>query len=204
VSQALSPGEQHPRATVSPQRMVLLLLAVAIPAVWLWTTKQPVIQEYRLYMTETRKSLDLPWEGLAPDWSEAALKARLRDYPVRCGGDHTRTPGMTRSCYVDLGSLNGVPTMYVNFLYRNDRLERVASAVPWWRHRAARAALVRSFGQPQVTQDRPHAGVRLHGWTLGSGATLFYNADLSANPLETNSIQWLSADACAGRPCIRP
>lgn len=198
-----SPGEQRQSRTLSPTK-VLLALALALPLLWLWNTKHPSVQEYRLYLAEDRKALDLPWADLSGAWTESQVKTRLRGFPVRCGTDHTGAHSASRSCGVDLKGWNGIPTMYVNFIFADDQLVRVASGIPWWSYHTAKKELVRSLGQPQATQDRAHSGVRLHGWTTASGATLFFNADLPVNPLEPNSVQWLSPTICDGKPCISP
>ncbi len=182
---------------------ILLLLVPACAGLWLFTTRWPPVLEYRLYLTEDRKIADVPWELLSGSWSERELTRRLEGYVVRCRADHTGVPGVSRTCAVDLKALNGVATMYANFLFVDDRLERVASAVPWWGHSEAINQLLQRYGQPQATQAEERAGVRVHGWILSNGSYVFVNRDRGLNPLEPSSIQWLSKDACAPRPCIK-
>ena len=198
----LSPGEQKTPRRVSPARVLVLLLP-ALAAFWLWNTRYPPIREYRLYFSEDRKSADLPWHLLSEFWSEADLKQHFTGYPVRCGSDHTGAPGITRTCAVDLSSLNGVPTMYLNFLFSGNKLKRVATATPWSSHSTGLRTLITTYGNPQVTQEYPHSGVRLHGWKLNGGGYVFYNRDRGLNPLEPSSTQWLAPSACSPRPCIQ-
>ena len=197
-----SPGEQPVRAR-PPRLLLLVLLLSAALALWLWNTRYPPIREYKLFLSEDRRNADLPWELVSEGWSEAEVKSRFNGYPVRCDANYTDAPNITRICAVDLKSLNGVPTMYVNFLFAGDKLQRVATAAPWWAHANGLSALQSAYGNPQVTQNRQRSGVRLHGWKLQGGGSLFYNRDREANPLEFNSTQWLGPSACAPRSCIQ-
>ncbi len=197
-----SPGEQP--AYVKPPRVLLLvLLLLAAGVLWLWKTRNPPIREYRLYFSEDRKAADLSWDQVSEAWTEAEVRARFSGYPIRCDADYTEAPNITRVCAVDLKSLNGVPTMYVNFLFAGQKLQRVATAVPWWAHSKGLRALTSVHGDPLVTQVKKVAGVRLHGWKLQGGASLFYNRDREANPLFFNSTQWLGPSACAPKLCMQ-
>lgn len=196
-----SPGEQTtPRS--GSKLLLLVLLALVLVALWARNTRYPPIREYRLFLSEERRHADLPWELLSESWSEADFQRQFSGYPVRCGPDHTGTPGVTRSCSVDLKALNGVPTMYANFLFADGKLHRVAGVTPWWSHASGLEALQINYGKPHVTQVTARSGVRLHGWKLENGAFLFYNRDRDLNPLEPNSTQWFSPTACAPRACI--
>ena len=181
---------------------VLLLLLTALALLWIWNTRYPPVREYKLFLSETRLDADQPWHLISESWSEADVKRRFSSYPIRCGADYTGTPKITRICAIDLKSLNGVPTMYINFLFAGDRLQRVATAVPWWSHAKGLRALNAAYGPAHATQDEEHSGVRLQGWKLQGGGSVFYNLDRSINPLETNSTQWLGESACAPRACI--
>jgi hypothetical protein len=199
----LSPGELPRRQHVSPFWILLVLVAVGLVA-WLWTSKDPILTEYRLYVIEERSDLDLPWSELSPSLTEAKLRERLHPIPLKCGGNHTGVPGLSRSCTAYLRQWNGVPTMYANFLFNDSRLDYVAAGIPWWSYLSARREVRKSIGFPHVSQSQPRAGVRLHGWLLPGGSTVFFNADLPKNPLEPNSIQWRSPTSCDGKPCIAP
>jgi hypothetical protein len=196
-----SPGEQSRRSL--SQTRILVLLLVVLAGTWLWNTRYPPIRELRLFLFEDRKAADLPWHTLSESWSEVDMNRHFTGFPVRCGADHTGTPGVTRSCSVDIASLNGVPAMSVNFLFSGSKLRRVATATPWTSHALGRTSLIGTYGSPQVTQNTAHAGVRLHGWKLSSGAYLFYNRDRGLNPLEPSSTQWLGPTACAPTVCIQ-
>lgn len=170
---------------------------------WLSVTGYPPIQEYRLYLTQPREAASLPWRELNASWDESTVRQRFVGFPMRCYGDGSGIPGANRTCAVDLGSLNGVPAMYANFFFGQKGLLRVGIAVPWWSHTASFASLHQEFGEPDATQTRFIAGVRLHGWKLADGAGVFCNVDRPINPLEPNSIQWVSAAACGAGPCIK-
>ena len=197
-----SPGEQ--RTGTKPSRLlVLALLLCTALLLWLWNTRYPPVREYRLFLSENRKNADMPWDLVSESWSEADVNSRFSDYPVRCDANYTEAPKITRVCAVDLKSLNGVPTMYVNFLFTGEKLQRVATAVPWWSHAKGLRAIQAAYGNPQVAQSHERSGVRLHGWKLQGGGSLFYNRDREMNPFEFNSTQWLGPSACAPRSCIR-
>ena len=197
-----SPGEQPILAKPSRLRVLVLLLCTAL-VLWLWNTRYPPVREYKLFLTEDRRNAELPWDLVSESWSEAEVKSRFDGYPIRCDANYTKAPKITRVCAVDLKSLNGVPTMYVNFLFAGDKLQRIATAAPWWSHAKGLSALLVAYGNPHITQDHERSGVRLHGWKLQDGGSLFYNRDRELNPLEFNSTQWLGASACAPRSCIQ-
>ena len=201
MKHSLSPGEQQRSRSVSIWRLLVLLLPVLF-AFWLWNTRYPPVREYKLYLTEERKPAQLRWDELSATDDEAAIRQRFQAFPMRCVPNETEVAGILRMCTLDLKSLNGVPTMTVNFLFGKSGLQRIATNIPWWAHADGLASLESAFGSPTTTQDRAHSGVRLHGWKLATGATVFYNRDSERPPLGTNSIQWLGEDACSGRPCI--
>lgn len=190
----------------------LLLLCAVLALVLLYavfgrstasTAGSEMAREYELYRTEKRPEATLQFEELSSIRSEADLKALLSGIQVNCRADWTGIEGATRSCSVDLKSLNGVPTMYVNFTFAGDRLIRASTAVPQDAHSQGQDYLEQRFGKPEAKQQSKVAGVRLAGWTLSDGSTLFYNRDPYREALQPSSIQWLPRDGCNGRPCIR-
>lgn len=195
-----SPGQQPPEASISVKRIVLLALPAAVILV-LWF-RYPPLREYRLYLTEDRPEVQLPWNEISSRWTEEDLAKRFPTVNRYCAADYTGTPKAERVCALDLRSINGTPTMYANFMFSKDRLIKVATAIPWWSHEPAFQEVKVAFGPPYASQVWWHSGVRLHGWPLGGGAAIFYNRDRSLNPLNTNSIQWLSAEACAPKGCF--
>ncbi len=201
MKHSLSPGEQQRTRSVSIWRLLVLLLPVLL-LFWLWNTRYPPIREYKLYLTEERKPADLPWDELSESVTEADIRQRYQGFPMRCMPNETRVQGIVRMCILDLKTLNGVPTMTVNFLFGQSGLQRVATNIPWWAHADGLVTLESKYGPPSTSQDRAHSGVRLHGWKLATGAAVFYNRDPEKLPLGTNSVQWLANDACSGRPCI--
>jgi hypothetical protein len=197
-----SPGEQSTGAKLTRPHTLALLLCAAV-LLWLWNTRFPPVREYRLFLSEDRRSADLAWDLVSESWSEAEVRSRFTGYPIRCDANYTNAPKITRICAVDLKSLNGVPTMYVNFLFAGDKLQRVATAAPLWSHAKGLSTLRATYGNPLITQDYARSGIRLHGWKLRDGGAIFYNRDRELNPLEFNSTQWLGPSACAPRPCIQ-
>jgi hypothetical protein len=199
---APSPGEQITPTGVSPWRLLILLIPV-LAVFWLWNTRYGPVREYRLYLTEDRKSAQLAWDQISEAWSEADVSSRFAGYPVRCEPDFTGIPQVTRVCTVDVKSLNGVPTLYITFMFAGSKLYRIATMIPWWSHGKGLQALQSTFGPPQASQEKARAGVRLHGWSLPGGAGVFYNRDRPRNPLEANSTQWVGASACLPNSCIQ-
>jgi hypothetical protein len=195
------PGQVASAPAVSARRLLILLAAALIP-LWLWHTRYPPIHEYRLYFSESRQPGLLAWGELSHGWTESRVKEHFKAASVRCLPDESGHPGTKRVCSVDLHSLNGIPTMTVNFLFSEVGLQKVATNIPWWSHGQALDKLVKVHGAPDSSQDRRVAGVRLHAWKLANGAAIFYNRDREFNPLMTNSIQWTGPQTCGGSPCL--
>ena len=183
-----------------------VFLGIAL-VLWLLTTRQPSILEYRLYLAGPRQAAVLPWEQLSQDFSRADFQARFAGLPTRCDNEsmpglHSAVPVPVLRCSVDLRSLNGVPTMYANFFFVEGRLVRVGTGIPWWSHGTAERRLVADHGPARARQAAPVAGVRLMGWQLRSGDYLFFNVDRGLNPLEFSSVLWTAAASCVPGPCI--
>jgi hypothetical protein len=195
-----SPGQQPRQPGLSAKRVMLLTLP-AVLVVLLWF-RYPPLREYRLYLSETRPEVRLAWAEIRPSWTEDELAKRFPSVRKYCGPDYTGTPGAERICALDLQSVNGTPTMYANFMFSKNGLLKVATAIPWWSYAPAFQELKTTFGEPYASQVWWHSGVRLHGWQLDDGAAIFYNRDRSLNPMDPNSIQWLSASACGPRGCF--
>lgn len=195
-------AHRPPRASgLTAPRFLLLLLPVAVLA-WLWTTRYPPIQEYRLYLVEERIEATLAWEDLSHAWTEARVMAHFKGASVSCMPDDAGIPGVRQVCAVDLRRLNGVPTMTANFLFSDVGLLRVATNIPWWAHRRGLESIVAAHGRPDAGQVRPVAGVRLWGWRLPHQAALFYNRDRDLSPRMTSSIQWTGPRTCGDQPCL--
>ena len=160
-------------------------------------------KEYRLYKTEARKDASLEWKNLGTVHNPESLKALFPDFKLYCQRDWTGIPGAENACAVYVRSLNSVPVMYLNFIFSSDRLLRASAAVPQEAHLAGVAYLRETFGQPNAAQNRKISGVRLYGWKLADGSTIFYNIDKAKNDFEPSSIQWMPKDGCNGLPCIR-
>jgi hypothetical protein len=179
----------------------LAVLAIALLCAGLVALYPDHVREYRLYLTETRPDLVLPYDEVSQDWSEADLLKRYPDLAFRC---YDNRPGEylgTRSCFVDIQSQNGLPAMSGSFYFDQGRLSDVAINVPWWAHGQTFARLVASNGEPTHSQWWPRDGVRLHGWRLANGSSLFYNRDQPLNPVEWSGIYWKSQRACSKQPC---
>jgi hypothetical protein len=196
-----SPGQQQ-RQSLSIRRIIALVLP-CLAAFWLWNTRYPPIHEYKLYLTEDRKSAELPWTQLSDAWTEDRVQRHFQGHFIRCMPDEGSVPGANRLCIVDLKALNGVPTMTVSFFFGQGRLTRATASTPWWFHKRGQNALRATYGPPDAVQDDAVFGVRLLGWKLPNGGTVFYNRDVELNPPFTNSTQWLAPSQCAPSPCIR-
>jgi hypothetical protein len=182
----------------------LVLLLLTLIGVWLFTTPYPPVKEYRLYFLEDRTDASLDWGDLSHEWSEDRVREHFFGANVRCLSDQNRGAGVTRVCVVDLRTLNGVPTMTVNFLFSETGLQRVATNIPWWSHRRGLDALVSTYGEPHAASSPEVAGEkRILGWELPGRAAVFYNRDVDLSPLLTSSTQWTGPRSCGNLPCLR-
>jgi len=182
--------------------ILLFVLFALLPFVWLVNTQQREVREYRHYLLEDRPAAQMDWKRFSETWAPDTVKEQFPGNNVQCDRETTGHPGVSLRCTVYLKSLNGVPTMYMNYWFSDERLVRVASAIPWWSHGNAMQYLESILGSPHRTQDQQASGIRLIGWRLDEGGSIVYNRDQGHNPLEFNSIQWLSATACKGQPCV--
>jgi len=179
----------------------LSLLATLLLAAWLFAAFPDHAREYRLYLMEDRAPLILPFDQVSQEWTEDDIKRRFSSLAVRC---YDNRPGEylgTRSCFADIGSFNGHPAMNASFYLTDGRLSDLAINVPWWAHGKAFGGIVEALGLPLSSQDLPYAGVRLHGWKLANGSSLFYNRDRPLNPLEWSGIHWRSERVCQRQRC---
>ena len=197
----MSPPGQQPRQTSVSAKRIILLALPAVVVLLLWF-RYPPLREYRLYLSEKRPEVGLVWKEVSSTWTEEYLAKRFPGVQKYCGPDYTGTPHAERVCALDVRSINGTPTMYANFMFSKNRLIKVATAIPWWSYEPGYQEIKMTFGEPYASQDWWHSGVRLHGWQLEDGAAIFYNRDRSFNPMNANSIQWLSAAACAPKGCF--
>ncbi|WP_374510858.1 hypothetical protein [Niveibacterium sp.] len=180
---------------------LLLAVFVGVLLFCVLITQRAAIREHQLYFTEPRRSVAFELSDLTEEWSEATLRERFPDIPPNCEG--ISEPGLGDVvCVLDTKSFNGVPALFISFFFASGRLQQVSINVPWWRHQAARDYLDTSLGEPSASQIFPHSGVRLHGWRLSNGAAVFYNRDMSINPLEWNAIYWQSASLCERAGCF--
>ena len=202
---ARSLRDRLPRRTLW---LLLLLVAVAVLASAFHRRAKArreadaMAYEVALHRSEKRPDAVIGYEAWSTIRNEADLAARLAGLKLDCRADWTEVKGAARTCAVDLKSLNGVPTMYVNFTFSDRALIRVSTVIPGEFHAQGLAHLTRSLGEPTVRQSRAHAGLRLDGWILADGSTLFYNRDPASARDGTNSIQWLPKNGCDGHPCI--
>ena len=135
----------------------LLGLALVAACVWVATTRYEPVRSYRQYLTEDRKNLRLPWSEISSAWSEEQLKTGLKNVSPQCYEHPTRAHPKARLCHVKLRQLNGVPTMYANFLFADDKLQHVATAIPWWAHEKGLQALLATLGQHRSHRSGPTA-----------------------------------------------
>ncbi len=196
----LSPGEQ-PRGMSRAKRVqaMLFVLLVLGPGAVLW--RSPSATEYRLYLTSERLPAMLDFQALAEDWSEKRLRQAYPNLPIRCGRYAGPLPA-DKACAVDVNATNEVPTLFMTFFFRGDRLQVVSLNVPWWSHTSAHSYARGAWGEPVASQFLPRAFVRLDGWKLAGGAAVFLNRDRPLNPFEWSSIQWFSPEMCRRQSCF--
>lgn len=198
------------------RRVVTYIVLVVLLAVLGLTLAFPEnAREYRLYLLEKRPSLDLPYDKINQTWTEADLARQFPQLTFRC---YANAPGEyrgDRSCFADIGAFNGHKAMNASFYFLEGRLTELSINVPWWGHQAAYKHIEKSFGTPLASQTEPIKGVRLHGWKLENGSSVFYNRDGFINPFDYNQFQfrnpvdwssayWKSARSCAAQRCWRP
>ena len=198
------PSTKAPTSTPSNAlRVGKLLAAVVLTLVALLFLVFPQhLREYRLYFTEKRPSTVLSFEEMSQDWSEDDVKAKLRHVAFRC---YDNKPGEymdDRTCYVDVSSHNGIPSLSLSFYFARNKLNHMAVQVPWW-HQFSLSRLMKSaYGKPTGSQLFPVAGVRLTGWQLRSGSAVFMNRDLPLNPLSWSMVLWSSRRSCEPTGCF--
>lgn len=196
--------ERSMRTKDSPERRrprLLLAVIVGILTFGVLMTQRAAIREHQLYFTEPRRDVIFELSELSEEWSEETLRKKFPDIAPNCE-DLSGSGLGDVACVIDTKSFNGVPALFISFFFSSGRLQQVSINVPWWRHRTARDYLDTSLGAPTASQIFPHSGVRLHGWHLSDGSAVFYNRDMSINPLEWNAIYWRSASSCARTNCF--
>lgn len=167
----------------------------------LFAAQREAIREHQLYFTQDRKDVSFQLSDLSEAWTEKNLREKFSGIPLNCYPNPGEGLG-DLGCALDTKSFNGVPALFISFFFVSGRLQQVSINVPWWKHQAAYNHLVASIGRQTASQLFPHSGVRLHGWSLPSGAAVFYNRDKSLNPLSWNAINWRSASSCAADGCF--
>lgn len=158
-------------------------------------------REYRLYLVEDRPELLMPYEQISQDWTEDDIRRKFKNLIFRCYDNRQGEYRGARSCFADIGSYNGHRAMGASFNFDDGRLSEMSVSVPWWEHQTAYASIVKTVGLPLSSQDVPSAEVRLHGWKLLNGSSLFYNRDRPINPLEWSGIYWRSERSCQRQHC---
>jgi hypothetical protein len=161
------------------------------------------VREYHLYLTETRPSLTLDFGEISQDWAEPELRQRFPDLTFRCSDVEPGEGVDQRACMADLQSHNGVPAMFITFYLAAGKVNHVGLSIPWWVHDRKMTQLKAAYGEPDASQALPVGGVRLAGWRLDNGSTIFFEREPSFNPLQWAYVFWSSERACRGGACIR-
>jgi hypothetical protein len=194
-------GTSTERQAVVRRKRLLLLALCAVVALIAWVRVSPHAREHWRYLTEKRPSVFLPFDEISDEWSEDQLKAQFPSLTLRCYDNRPGEYVGTRSCFADVGAVNGTEAMNISFYFSEGHLNDLAVNVPWWAHGKAYARLVATFGSPVASQKVAHAGVRLHGWKLPNGSSLFFNRDRAANPMQWSGIVWRSKRVCDQQGC---
>ena len=195
----------NPRQT---RTVVLLVMLTASFCFWWFAQRGDARRqsgmeiEYRLYKSESRKPVRLKLSDVSSIASEADLHRALQGHQVVCQPDWTGVSGAKTACAVYTNSYNGVPAMYLNFIFSEVALVRMGVAIPQEAHEEGFKFLESEFGTPTVTQSTAKAGIRLHGWKLADGAAVFYGRERAKEAFEPSSIQWMPQRGCGGRSCI--
>lgn len=178
--------------------LIVLLALLAVAAALAFDRRG--VQEYWWHLTETRPALDLPFEQISQDWTEADLRARFPDLAWRCMSSAAHASLGNRGCYADISAHNGLSAMAVAFHLREGRVHHAVVHHPSWVHKRMLRDLRQRHGRPHATQRLRVQGVRLTGWKLPNGS-LFANHNVPDNPLKPNTTMWSSPRACTERPC---
>lgn len=195
-----APGEQPPSRLVRPRVVLGVLLVCGLSLALL--SRVGFLDEYRLYLTENRKPASLDFASLSEDWTETSVHERFGGFPVFCNGYEGDLP-VQRVCTVDVESVNGIPALFMTFMFARGHLDQMIVNIPWWSRQSARDWLDQRFGSPSASEFLPLGGPRLIGWRRDDGTAVFFNRDLSYLPPFWNSIYWRSASACKDHGCFR-
>ena len=182
-------------------RRILIALMVGVALFGLLMTQREVIRLHQLYFTQDREDVTFQLSDLSEAWTEKTVRQKFAGIPLNCYPNPGEGLG-DAACVLDTKSYNGVPALFITFFFSSGHLLQVSINVPWWKHQAAYDHLVASIGRQSASQLFPHSGIRLHGWSLPSGAAVFYNRDKSLNPLRWNAIYWRSASSCVASSCF--
>lgn len=159
------------------------------------------LNEYYLYLTEDRKPVSFEFTELSEDWTEQALHEKFLGHPINCRS-YGANLATDRACGMNVESHNGVPALSISFFFSSGHLQEVSVNVPLWAHATANNSIIETIGHPTAAQLLPRDGVRLVGWQLPNGSSLFLNRDPSLLPPYWNSIYWRSASACGKGGCF--
>ncbi len=172
-------------------RLVILLGLLGI-SIFLLINKGLVVSNFRTWQYgSARFSLDL--QDIQGGLTEAEIKQRFFTLPLHCSNNHISGSKLgDRVCYTELKTYDGLPASFIVFFFHNGGLSSLKIDVPWRIHRKMKHRLFQHYGRPFVNDLLPLHGVRLVGWKLLHG-NLIYNLDPHINPLQWNTIYWISA-----------
>ncbi|QID16458.1 hypothetical protein G3580_01725 [Nitrogeniibacter mangrovi] len=179
----------------NPLRLLILLalLALAVLALFnrnlLWQNIRP--------WQRGQATLSADLRALTGRMSESDVVRFAGEVPLRCD---PMPPGNERLgdrvCHAYIRRFDEHRAYYVAFFFRDGRLASMKVDVPWWLHGLMETRLIAQYGPPQGRQLLPTNGERLEGWQLPGGA-VFYNRDPDLNPLQWNTVYWMSAEQSA-------
>ena len=183
--------------------LLIVLFLVSLVLFWILSAQSGAVWEHQLYFTQPRENVSFQLSELSEAWTEKTLRERFVAGGLHC----IPTPGDDLGdtwCKLDTKTFNGIPTLFISFFFGAGHLRQVSINIPWWKHRTAQNFLFMVLGRQTDAQLLPRSGIRLDGWNLPNGAAIFYNRDISLNPLEWNTIFWRSASLCAAEGCFLP
>ncbi|TVT47423.1 MAG: hypothetical protein FHP94_15180 [Denitromonas halophila] len=171
-------------------RLLVLLVLLGI-SVFLLLNKNLFLDNVASWRRGTASfSLDL--NTLSGRLTEAGVLRRFPELELRCQSAPADIQNLgDRVCYNYAKRFDGYGAHFVAFFLRDGKLASMKVDVPWWWHAGMEKRLIERYGRPTGRQILPTGDQRLEGWQLAQGS-VFYNRDPDLNPLQWNTVYWMS------------
>lgn len=176
-------------------RLMILLGLLGI-AIFLLINKNLFLDNVASWRRGTA-SFALDLNTLSGSLTEADVLRRFPELDLRCQAAPASVQNLgDRVCYNYAKRFDGYGAHFVAFFLREGQLASMKIDVPWWWHAAMERRLIARYGRPTGRQTFPSGNQRLEGWQLAQGA-VFYNRDPDLNPLQWNTVYWMSEQQIA-------